>query len=70
MGQGPINNSIMRYDLVYRACERKVRYKTKQGADRDIRSLKKSGRLVSNNFKPYECIFCNGWHNGHGRKAE
>lgn len=50
---------------IYIKCETKVRYKKLNSAMEALKSIRKSGRLTSQNFVAYECEFCNGFHLGH-----
>lgn len=52
-------------EFILKMCETKERLKNKERAERRLRIIKKTGRIVSSNFRPYKCPYCNGWHLGH-----
>lgn len=54
---------------IHKTCEDKKRYKTEKKAKSVLRHIKKSGRIISSNFRPYKCK-CGGWHLGHGKTKE
>ena len=45
----------------------KVAYPSKKKADRRIELIKKSGKVISRDFKPYKCPNCKKWHLGHDK---
>lgn len=54
-------------EYILKMCTSKVRYKNIKIADKNLRSIKKTGKLVSPDFKPYKCFFCGGYHLGHSK---
>lgn len=55
---------ITRVAHPYWSCERKRRYKSQENAEKEIRRIRKSGRIVDG-VNVYPCLYCDGWHLAH-----
>ena len=52
-------------------CESKIRYISLKIANKALRSIKKTGKIISSDFIPYKCNYCNGgYHLGHSKYRE
>jgi hypothetical protein len=63
--EGVMNEALERE----RGCEAKIRYKSKKRAENALRSIRKSGKIITGTPNAYLCRFCNRWHLGHGKGA-
>ena len=58
------STKITRVAHPYWSCERKRRYKSQENAEKEIRRIRKSGRIVDG-VNVYPCLYCGGWHLAH-----
>ena len=54
-------------EFILKMCESKIYYRKKKTAVLALRSIKRTGKILLTNFKPYKCFYCRGWHIGHSK---